>query len=89
MLAELKAEKKLDLHDDKWTRKEKIVLLIALVSALCVLVYSTIFVFTMIPTSKVMPSNDQWNNAINFFTKQYEQPKKFSLLFSSDKDGWD
>jgi flagellar biosynthesis/type III secretory pathway M-ring protein FliF/YscJ len=55
MLAGLKTQKKVDLKDDKWTRKEKMVLLIALVSALAVLVYSTIFVFTMIPTSKIMP----------------------------------
>jgi len=55
MLAGLKTQKQVDLKDDKWTRKEKMVLLIALVTALAVLVYSTIFVFTMIPTSKIMP----------------------------------
>ena len=69
MLAGLKTEQKVDLKDDKWTRKEKMVLLIALVSALAILVYSTIFVFTMIPTSKIMPSNELWNSTITFFTE--------------------
>ena len=69
MLPGLKNEQKVDLKDDKWTRKEKIVLLIALVSALAILVYSSIFVFTMIPTSKIMPSNELWNSTITFFTE--------------------
>ena len=69
MLPGLKNEQKVDLKDDKWTRKEKMVLLIALVSALAILVYSSIFVFTMIPTSKIMPSNELWNSTITFFTE--------------------
>jgi hypothetical protein len=60
------------LKDDKWSRKEKLVVLVALVSALAVMVYSTIFVFVVIPKSKIITENLQWNSILTFFTKQYD-----------------